>query len=110
MQNNCEISYNTAFGNGGGIWTDDVSLFYLNGVTFKQNQASNNGGAIYVNNGPASSMQFDNCLFIDNIAQTNGLCVHTTIFLYCFVCFSFLFFGAHKLNVSYFFFSGVFFH
>ena len=74
MQNNCEISYNVAYENGGGIGTEDVSSFYLNGVTFKGNQA-NKGSAIHVNNGPPSGMEFDQCLFIDNMAYIDGLCV-----------------------------------
>ena len=94
MQDNCEINYNVAFRNGGGIGAEDVSLFYLNGVTFKGNQA-NNGSAIHVNDGPASNMQFEDCLFIDNIAQLNGLSVKCEYSLFfCVFCLHLLFFGA----------------
>lgn len=67
-----EASYNTA-ANGGFIYSNKTNTFRLDGVSVHHNTATTEGGAVLVPNGAWSPVFYINgCSFYENTAKQNG--------------------------------------
>ncbi len=69
---NTTFERNSALSDGGDLYSDDGTATIGGNTTFEQNAAENDGGAVYNVNGAKQSLSITGVTFTNNIALVNG--------------------------------------